>query len=102
MAGRVANLLGIPTGRLRVLGAGMDHEPFAAAGLDAVSLLGDVVGLSSAFHTPRDVVGLIDRDALTRAASLASHLAWAWAECHRPAPSEADDAGPLGVTSIEA
>ncbi|QDV32535.1 M28 family metallopeptidase [Tautonia plasticadhaerens] len=102
MAGRVADLLGMPTGRLRVLGAGMDHEPFAAAGLDAVSLLGDVVANSFAFHTPNDGVRLIDRDALVRAGSLASHLARAWAGRHRLDPSGADEAGPLGVTPIGA
>jgi hypothetical protein len=101
MAERVAKELGLPTSRFRILGAGMDHEPFAAAGLDALSLLGDVVGNSTAMHSPRDDGRLVDRAALIRAASLASHLAWAWADrhLHRLDASLAEDSGPVGVTS---
>jgi hypothetical protein len=100
MAERVAAGLEVPTARFRILGAGMDHEPFAAAGLDALSLLGDVVGNSAALHSPRDHGRLIDRAALARAASLASHLAWAWADRHRPGVSLSGEIGPVGVTSI--
>ena len=60
----------------------MDHEPFAARGLTALSILGDVIGASLALHTPRDDMRLIDRAALDRAGRLAAHLAWRWAEMH--------------------
>lgn len=83
LAEAVGDEQGIPTSRFRILGAGMDHEPFAAAGLVAVSLLGDVVGASAVLHTPRDGMHLISRDSLIRAARLASGLAWAWADQHR-------------------
>ena len=88
MAEQIASRFAVPTGRFRVLGAGMDHEPFAAAGLFALSLLGDVVGTSASLHSPRDGLHLIDRDALSRASLLASHLAWSWAEQHQPSASE--------------
>jgi hypothetical protein len=84
LAEAVARAEAIPTARFRVLGAGMDHEPFAAAGLDAVSLLGDVVGTSASLHTRHDDVHLIDRDAIVRSARLASQLARHWAARHRP------------------
>jgi hypothetical protein len=66
------------------MGAGMDHQPFTARGLTAVSLLGDVVGSSLNLHSPRDVPGLADRRALGRAGRLAAHLAWSWAERYHP------------------
>ena len=85
--------LDLPHAPLRVLGAGMDHEPFAARGLPAVSILGDVVRTSFALHSPRDNMGLIDRAALERAGRLAAHLAWRWARLHqavaRPARANA-------------
>ncbi len=80
LAAETADDLGMAWSRLRILGAGMDHEPFAARGLAAVSLLGDVVGSSLVLHFPRDVLGLVDADAIVRSGRLASHLAWAWAE----------------------
>jgi acetylornithine deacetylase/succinyl-diaminopimelate desuccinylase-like protein len=86
LAREVAGELGLPHAPLRVLGAGMDHEPFAARGLPAVSILGDVVRTSFALHSSRDGMGLIDRAALDRAGRLAAHLAWQWARLHQPAP----------------
>jgi hypothetical protein len=68
----------------RVLGAGMDHEPFAACGLPAVSILGDVVRNSLALHSRRDDLSLIEPPALERAGLLAAHLAWRWAALHQP------------------
>jgi hypothetical protein len=84
LARETADELGVPHGRLRVVGAGMDHEPFAARGLTALSILGDVVRASLALHTSRDDMRLIDRAALDRAGRLAAHLAWRWAEMHAP------------------
>lgn len=84
LAEDAAARLGVPHARLRVLGAAMDHQPFAAAGLSAVSILGDVVRHSFAMHSRRDHLGLIDRAALDRAGRLAAHLAWSWAERHQP------------------
>ncbi|MEW4568457.1 M28 family peptidase [Tautonia sp. JC769] len=106
LAESVAGAEAIPTARFRILGAGMDHEPFAAAGLEAVSLLGDVVGTSASLHTPRDGVHLIDLDAIARSARLASVLAWNWGERHRlpdspsrptslPPPCENDHSVPI-------
>ena len=80
LAGAAADALRLSWAKLRVLGAGMDHQPFAARGLTAVSLLGDVVGWSLKLHSPRDVPDLVDRQALGRAGRLAAHLAWTWAE----------------------
>jgi Zn-dependent M28 family amino/carboxypeptidase len=82
LARGAADALGITHGGLNVLGAGMDHEPFAARGLCAVSILGDVVRASLALHSPRDNMRLIDRNALDRAGRLAARLAWKWAEIH--------------------
>lgn len=82
LAREIATELGVPHGRLRVVGAGMDHEPFAAHGLTAWSILGDVVRHSLVLHTPRDNMRLIDRTALDRAGRLAAHIAWRWAELH--------------------
>jgi hypothetical protein len=82
LARQTAEKLDVPHGRLRVVGAGMDHEPFAARGLTALSILGDVVRHSLALHTVRDDMRLIDRTALERAGRLAAHLAWHWAELH--------------------
>jgi hypothetical protein len=79
-----AEALHLPHSRPRVMGAGMDHEVFAARGLTALSILGDVVGNSLVLHTPRDTMRLIDPRALERAAQLATQLAWRWAELHAP------------------
>jgi hypothetical protein len=84
LAREVAVELELPHAPLRVLGAGMDHEPFAARGLPAVSILGDVVRNSFALHSRRDDLRLIDRAALARAGDLAAHLAWRWARRHQP------------------
>jgi len=62
----------------------MDHEPFAARGLMAVSLLGDVVGTSLSLHSRRDTIDLVEDAALDRAGCLAAEIAWEWAERHRP------------------
>ncbi len=99
-AGRIAYLAGEPhalglardVGRalsirhttLRVLGAGMDHEPFAAEGVSAVSIMGDVVGKSFALHSRRDALRLVELPALERSGRLAAHLAWQWARMHQP------------------
>ncbi|HEX8202167.1 MAG TPA: M28 family peptidase [Isosphaeraceae bacterium] len=90
LAGEVADRLGLPHSRFGVLGAGMDHEPFAARDLSALSILGDVVRHSLVMHTPGDHMGLIQRPALLRAALLAGHLAWAWAALHQPADAATD------------
>lgn len=82
---RVAGDLGQHPRRLRVLGAGMDHEPFSRSGLSAVSLLGDVVGASLTMHSARDGLCGVDVHALRRAGELAGALAWAWADRHRAA-----------------
>jgi hypothetical protein len=86
----VAGELDLPHAPLRVLGAGMDHEPFAARGLPAVSILGDVVRTSFSLHSTRDDMRLIDLAALDRAGRLAEHLAWHWARLHRPASAPAE------------
>ncbi len=83
LAREVAGELGVPCAALRVLGAGMDHEPFAARGLPAVSILGDVVRHSFAMHSRRDNMRLIQPPALERAGTLAAHLAWRWAKLHQ-------------------
>jgi hypothetical protein len=69
---------------LRILGAGMDHQPFAAEGLPAVSILGDVVRASFVLHSRRDDLGRVEGPALERAGLLAAHLAWRWAALHQP------------------
>lgn len=86
LAHAVAEELQLPHQTLRVLGAGMDHQPFVAAGLNAVSILGDVVRASFAMHSPRDSVKLIEREALRRAGLLASRLAECWVRLHQSAP----------------
>jgi acetylornithine deacetylase/succinyl-diaminopimelate desuccinylase-like protein len=83
LASSTADALGIAWSRLRVLGAGMDHEPFAAHGIAAVSVLGDVVAHSLALHSRRDTPDRIDPAALQRAGLLATEIARAWAERHR-------------------
>jgi Zn-dependent M28 family amino/carboxypeptidase len=85
LAEGIADELAIEHARLSVLGAGMDHEPFAARGLPSVSILGDVVRNSFALHSRRDNLGLIEPTALQRAGRLASHLAWRWARLHQTA-----------------
>jgi Zn-dependent M28 family amino/carboxypeptidase len=87
LAHAAAAELDLPAARLRVLGAGMDHEPFAACGLPAVSLLGDVVAASLRLHSRRDTLDRVDLDALDRAARLAERIAHNWAERHQPALS---------------
>jgi Zn-dependent M28 family amino/carboxypeptidase len=82
LARATAEALDLPHARLRVVAAGMDHEPFAAGGLAAVSILGDVLRTSLALHSSRDDMRLIDPLALERAGQLAAHLAWRWAELH--------------------
>jgi hypothetical protein len=84
LARAVAGELDLPHAPLRVLGAGMDHEPFAARGLPAVSILGDVVRASFTLHSARDDMRIIDRAALDRAGRLAAQLAWRWARLHQP------------------
>lgn len=69
----------IETSRLRVIGAGMDHEPFARAGIPALSLLGDVVGESLRLHTRRDTIEHVDLGNLERGRRLAAAIAHAWA-----------------------
>lgn len=85
LAEATAEGLGLPWARLRVLGAGMDHEPFAARGLAALSILGDVVGQSLALHSARDRIERVAPEALARAGRLAGAIARTWAEAHRPA-----------------
>lgn len=84
LAESVAGALGIRCARLRVLGAGMDHQPFAARGLCAVSVLGDVVGRSMAMHSRRDTPDRVEADAMERAAALADRLARVWAARYQP------------------
>lgn len=91
LAAETAARLGLPWARLRVLGAAMDHEPFAARGLAALSLLGDVVGKSLVFHSSRDQIELVELPALDRAGRLAGQIAWAWAEQHQPEIVGADE-----------
>jgi hypothetical protein len=91
LASEVADRLGLLHTRFGALGAGMDHEPFAAQGLTALSILGDVIRHSLAMHSPRDHMGLIERPALHRAAQLAGHLAWSWAALHQAAAVEEAD-----------
>jgi hypothetical protein len=81
LASRVADRLELDWARLRVLGAGMDSDPFVADGLPAVSLLGDVVGVSMRLHSPRDRAddGLISTVAIERAGRLAAGVAREWA-----------------------
>src|SRR5262249_3927604 len=92
LAQRVADYLGLSHSRLRVLGAGMDHEPFAALGLPSVSILGDVVRSSFALHSPRDNMALIDPAGRERAGRLAARLAWRWAELPQPESCPNSDA----------
>jgi hypothetical protein len=89
LARAVAEDLGYEPKMLRVLGAGMDHEPFAARRLTSVSILGDVVRRSFAMHSRRDNLAIIDRAALARAGHLAAQLAWEWAAMHAPADETA-------------
>jgi hypothetical protein len=84
LARQAAGALGLTCAPLRVLGAGMDHEPFAARGLPAVSILGDVVRKSFSLHSRRDDMGLVEKPALERAGTLAAEIAWRWADGHRP------------------
>ncbi|MCS7168388.1 MAG: M28 family peptidase [Gemmatales bacterium] len=72
--------LGIRPRRLHVMGASMDHQPFAAQGLRCVSILGDVVRRCFYLHTPRDDLRLVETDALERAIRLAWYLARRWVE----------------------
>jgi hypothetical protein len=106
LASDMANGLGFAHARFKALGAGMDHEPFAARSLTSLSIMGDVVRNSLAFHSPRDNMGIIQKPALERAGLLAAHLAWSWAEMHRTVvvgvPAEAGLAGEeIGMASEE-
>jgi hypothetical protein len=92
LARETADGLGMEHAPLSVLGAGMDHEPFAARGLPAVSILGDVVRKSFAMHSRRDNLGIIERPALERAGRLAAALAWRWARLHQPTAHAAQSA----------
>jgi acetylornithine deacetylase/succinyl-diaminopimelate desuccinylase-like protein len=85
LAQDVADELAIRHAELHILGAGMDHEPFAAAGHPAVSILGDVVRSALALHSPRDDMRRIEKAALDRAGRLAAQLAWRWAAMHQGA-----------------
>lgn len=85
LAERVASDVGIATRRFAVVGAGMDHEPFAARGLESITLLGDVVGASLHMHSRRDDARLLEPAALDRAARLAREMANAWARLPSPA-----------------
>ena len=85
LARAVAAELDFEQAPLSVLGAGMDHEPFAARGLPAVSILGDVVRSSFALHSRRDDMRRVQRPALERAGRLAAELAWRWAHLHQSA-----------------
>ena len=82
LAEHTAAGLDLATSRLRAVGAAMDHEPFAAAGLPAVSILGDVVAASLLMHSCRDVPARIDAVALERAGRLAGAVARAWGRSH--------------------
>lgn len=103
LAGEAAGSLGVPWSRLRVLGAGMDHEPFADRGLAALSVLGDVVGHSLIFHSRRDTVDRVRPESLERAARLAARIARSWAERHRDGWEESEPSGtsarPLALAS---
>jgi hypothetical protein len=87
LARQVAQELGIQHATLGVLGAGMDHEPFADRCLPAVSILGDVVRASFAMHSLRDNMTIIEKPALERAGRLAGQLAWRWADVHATVPT---------------
>jgi Zn-dependent M28 family amino/carboxypeptidase len=97
LAERVAEGAGLPTARFKVMGAGMDHEPFAARGLPALSLLGDVVRASLLFHSTRDNISRVDPAALDRAGALAARLIDAWAARHQ-AQSESEAVEEVAVT----
>lgn len=84
LARSAAQDLGVEPSCLHVLGAGMDHEPFSACGLPAVSILGDVVRRSFALHSRHDNLTIIEIDALERAGAIAAQLAWRWAAMHQP------------------
>jgi hypothetical protein len=102
LAGEVADDLGLLHSRFGVLGAGMDHEPFAAKDLTALSILGDVVRHSLAMHSRRDHMGLIERPALERAGRLAGHLAWSWAGLHQPAVALPAEVGEMpGLSAVD-
>jgi hypothetical protein len=86
LAERAASDLDLPTRRFSVVGAGMDHEPFAALGLPSLTILGDVFATSFRFHTPGDTLSLIDPAALARSYSLTSHLASLFCSLHATEP----------------
>ena len=100
LASQTAEALGVPWARLRVLGAGMDHQPFAARGLASLSLLGDVVGQSLVMHSRRDQIDRVDRNALEMAGRLAGEIAWAWARRHTEEESLGLDEGGKGDEPI--
>jgi hypothetical protein len=79
LAQRLAHEMGLPYAHLRVLGAGLDHQPFAARQLPSVSIMGDVVRHAFVMHSQRDTLAVVDAAAMTRAGHFASQLAWHWA-----------------------
>lgn len=101
LARATADDLGLEHAPLSVVGAGMDHEPFAACGLPAVSILGDVVGRSFALHSLRDNMGHIDPAALDRAGQLAAELAWRWARVHQPINNSSARSLTVGAAEID-
>jgi len=101
LAQETAAALELPHARLRVLGAAMDHEPFAARQLPSGSILGDVVRHSLSLHTRRDDLPLIELPALERAGQLAAHLAWNWAEQHQPARTGKTEVRRVFVDDVE-
>jgi hypothetical protein len=82
LARQIAGELSLPHARLRIVGAGLDHQPFAARGLAAVSILGDVVRKAYVLHSSRDELKRIEQPALERAGQLAARLARRWAQMH--------------------
>jgi len=80
LAEAAARAESVPTRRFRILGAGMDHQPFADRGFEALSVLGDVVRYSSYTHTKHDTISLIDPETLEWAVRLAERTARVWAE----------------------
>jgi hypothetical protein len=93
LARKAAESLEISHTLLRVLGAGMDHEPFAAQGLAAVSVLGDVIAGSLVFHSARDHLGQLERPAMQRAGRLAGEVASAWVRSLGEWDAEGEDRG---------
>jgi hypothetical protein len=79
LAARLAAEMGFAYAPLRVLGAGLDHQPFASRNLPSISVMGDVVRHSFRLHSPRDMDCYVEPAALARAGTFSSQLAWNWA-----------------------